>query len=177
MKTLLVLTILSLSSVAFAQDKAYSPKAADWSSLLKPANYSESPLKLEFPELERRRVVNGSRVDFEHVYDVEYTELILYLESAYKEQRPVAAFRPGAIPYANVREALVLGTQSGSVVKYTIGAVDLPIRFQIELRPDREHTIVTFQNTVFSQLYSGVMPARVGYKPKDSTKQIPFRWN
>lgn len=177
MRALLVILLLAIAPGALAQEKAYSPKPSDWSSLLKPAVFKESPLKLEFREVERRRVVNGSRLDFEHVYDIEFTELVKYFDSAYKERRTFQAFRPGAIPYANVSEAQVLGMQTGSTVRYTVGALDLPIRFSIDLRPEQNYTVVTFQNAIFSQLFSGVMPVRVGYKPKDSTKEVPFRWN
>ncbi len=177
MRALLVLILLAIAPAAFAQEKPYSPKPTDWSSLLKPATFKESPLQLEFQEVEKRRVVNGTRLDFEHVYDIEFTELVKYFDEAYKERKTIKAFRPGAIPYANVSDAMVLGMQTGNVVRYTIGAVDLPIRFSVELRPEQNYTVVTFQNAIFSQLYSGVMPARVGYKPKDSTKEVPFRWN
>lgn len=175
--SIILFVVLSLSGVAVAQDKPYSPKPADWSSLLTPASYVESPLELEFPKIETRRVVNGARIDFEDVYDVDYTQLIIYLDNAYKNQTPVAVFRAGAIPYSNAKEAIVIGVQAGNSVKYTIGSRDLPLRFTIEVRPDKNHTIVTLQNAISSQLYSGLMPARAGYKPKDSTKQIPFRWN
>lgn len=177
MKFLFVALLLAMPASALAQNTPYSPKAADWSSLLKPAAYAESPLRLAYPEVERRRVTKGARMDFEHVYDVEFTELVKTLDQAYKDHTPIAAFRPGAIPYANVSEALVVGIQTGGNARYTIGALNLPLRFSIELRPEQNRTVVTFQNSIFSQLYSGVMPVRVGYKPKDSKKQIPFRWN
>ena len=177
MRALLVLILLAIAPSVVAQEKAYTPKPADWSSLLKPASFKESPLQLEFREVEKRRVVNGARLDFEHVYDIKFSDLVTYLDTAYKERKMIQAFRPGAIPYANVRDALVLGMQTGSKVRYTIGAADLPIRFSVELRPEQNYTVVTFQNAIFSQLYSGVMPARVGYKPKDGTKEVPFRWN
>lgn len=176
MKSLLLLLLL-VPSLATAQDKPYSPKAADWSSLLKPATYGESPLSLPYPEIERRRVVRGSRMDFEHVYDIEFTELVKALDLAYKEQKPITAFRPGAIPYAQVSQGIILGVGTGTNARYTVGALDLPVRFTIELRPEGNRTVVTFQNTVFSQLYSGVMPVRIGYKVKDGTKPVPFRWN
>lgn len=177
MKFLLVALLLALPTFASAQGAPYSPKAADWSSLLKPASYVESPLRLSYPEVERRRVVNGARMDFEHVYDVEYTELVQAFELAYKDRTPIMAFRPGAIPYANVTEALIVGIPTRGTARYTIGALSLPLRFTIELRPEQNRTVVTFQNSLSTQLYSGVMPVRVGYKPQDSKKQIPFRWN
>lgn len=177
MRALLILTLLAIAPAAVAQEKPYTPKPADWSSLLKSASFTESPLQLEFREIEKRRAVHGPRIDFEHVYDIEFSELVKYLDTAYKEGKPIQAFRPGAIPYANVQQAFVLGMQTGSTVRYTIGAKDLPIRLSVDLRPEQNYTVVTFHNTVSSQLYSGVMPARVGYKPQDSTKEVPFRWN
>lgn len=169
---------MALPALASAQGAPYSPKAADYSSLLKPASYKESPLQLPYPLIEARQVVNGPRLDFEHVYDVPYMQLIDELEKAFKGQEPLTMLRPGAIPYLNNAELYVMGisqTPSGDR-RIVLGMKDVALRFSFDVISDSGRSIVVIQNAIYSQLYSGVMPARAGYKPADA-QSVPFRWN
>src|SRR5690606_19108555 len=132
--------------------------------------YRESPLQLKYPLLETRQVVRGPRLDFEHVYDVPYETFVKEMTDAYENHKPVSTLRPGAIPYLNVRELFIHGVNynADNVLRLNLGIKDMPLRFSMDIVPDQNRTIVTIHNAFFSELYSGVMPARAGYKPKDA---------
>lgn len=178
MRIFLVLVVLLLSAPVVAQEKPYSARPADFSTLIKPATYRESPLQLKYTLVETRQVVRGPRLDFEHVYDVPYDTFVKEMTEAYENHQPVSALRPGAIPYLNVRELFVHGVNytGKDILRFNLGIKDMPLRFSLDVVPDQNRTIVTIHNAFFSELYSGVMPARAGYKPKDA-RSVPFRWN
>ena len=180
MRTLVIaLSAMLLASVeATAQDKPYSAKVASYSSLLKPASYRESPLQLQYTLVEARQVVRGPRLDFEHVYNVPYEQFVEEMTRAYTDQIAVSALRPGAIPYLQTSELFVFGMNEtrDRGLRFTLGLKDVAMRFSFDVTPDQNRTVVTIHNAVFSELYSGVMPARAGYKPKDA-ESVSFRWN
>ena len=169
--TMMFLLLLAFTNSVFAQDKPYTPKAASVGTLIQSSSYQESPILLSFEELERKTVVNGRRLDFEHTYKVAYSEILDYFIAAFKEQKEISALRPEVVPHFVVGIA-----PAGDTARFTLGSKEIPIRFTIDVRPDGYNSVVTVQNAVFSQLFSGIMPARAGYKPTDA-KEVSFRWN
>lgn len=171
------LLLVFVAVPAFAQDKPYSPKAASIGQLINLANYQESPIQLQYEELNRTTVTNGPRLDFEHTYAVEFGEFVETFAKAYQEHTAVTALRPESAPHIKDTTIFVVGMNKPSdTARFTLGSKSIPLRFTIDVRPDGDNVIVTVHNAIYSQLFSGIMPARKGYLPTDS-KEVPFRWN
>ncbi len=175
---ILIAAALSMSLPASAQDKPYAPKAASVSSLIQPSSYDEPPVRFDYPEVAFRQVVNDGRADFEFVYDVPVSEFVQRYTDAYHGKEVVLEASERAFPNAKTRELYIvgLGTNPDGTQQFTLGAQYIPFRINFWVEPDGNRTVVTIRNAVFSILHSGVMPARVGYKPVGA-EEIPFRYN
>ena len=178
-----ILPVLFLATLWAANahaDTPYSPKKSSPSALIQGAMYDRVPIKLlQWNVTGTRSVVKGSRLDFEQSYDVPYWDMVAFFEDAYKNKKAVSILDPDVFPNAKNPELKVYGTHSrGDATFFTLGHPDLPYRFQLEIRSDdQSNAVVVIQNAVYSAIYSGTMPARIGFKPAGKAAEIPFRWN
>lgn len=171
--------VSAVSTAAFAQ-QPYSPKKLSPSDVIQPATYERVPIRLPNYEVtSTRSVVDGNRLDFEQSYNVDFWDLIEFFESSYKERKPVSVLDPAVFPNANAPDLIVYGKHNtGGVANFTLGHPSLPYRFNLIVRSDdQSKAVVVIKNAVFSLIYSGLMPARAGFKPAGKTDEIPFRWN
>lgn len=181
MKNILVVIALASALVPLqlnAQDKPYAAKPASVSSLIQSASYDEPPVRFDFPEIASRQVVNDGRADFEIVYDIPVEDFVKRYTDAYHNKEIALQASERALPNARTRDLYIIGlaTNPDGTRQFTLGAEQIPFRINFWVEPDGRRTVVTIRNVVLSILHSGVMPARVGYKPVGAD-EIPFRYN
>lgn len=174
------LLVSMLAPAVTSAETPYSPKKSSPSALIQHAVYDKVPIRMtQWNVTGTRQVVNGKRLDFEQSYDVPYWDMVQFFEDAYKNKQAVSVLDPDVFPHAKNPELKVYGTHSkGDVTFFSLGHPDLPYKFELQIRPDdQSKAVVVIQNAVYSNIYSGTMPARVGFKPAGKTAEIPFRWN
>lgn len=177
----LVLTSLALllfvSAPAVAQETPYSPLKRQPSDLISFPGYDRSPLKLEFSELRRERVLNGTRLDFKHIFATPYDQMIDYFVSAYHDKKQLPLIDPDSVPFTDSAELNVIGIQEKmDPARFTFGHPRIPGMITIEVVPEGSGSAVIVHNAIFSRIYSGVMPVRMPYRPRGA-KEKSFRWN
>jgi hypothetical protein len=169
--------VLFAASPALAQDTPYSPLKRQPGDIINFPGYDRSPLRLEFNELRQERVLNGSRLDFKHVYAVPYEEMIDYFVNAYHDKKKLMVIDPDVVPFTDSAEMNLLGIQEKQdPARFTLGHPRIPGMITIEVVPEGSGSAVIVQNVVFARIYSGVMPVRADYTPRGA-KSLPFRWN
>ena len=173
------LLVMFATATAAAQTP-YSAKKMSRSQLIKMATFDRAPVKLEYPLISTRQAPDTrGRMNFEQTYDIPFTEFMETMEAAFKGKKPMSALDPARFPYAKTPQLIVYGFgQTGDGTRQiTLGHKDVPFRVLLHIVPDEQNRAkVVIRNTVFSSIYSGVMPARTPFRPVGSDP-VSFRWN
>lgn len=179
-QTTILVAAMLLSASAIAQEKPYSPKAAEYSSLIQMPGFESVPVAWDFPEVETRTVVTGSRLDFQVIYDVPVDEFVkFHIED--QGERTVARVNERAFPNIASRDLFLFGkgNSPGGAKNFTLGSKKTPYRVSVSVEADPvdpSRTMVTVKNMLLSRTASAIVPARVGYLPSGAN-EIGFRYN
>ncbi|RAL24646.1 hypothetical protein DL240_00100 [Lujinxingia litoralis] len=174
---------LTLAGVpTFAQsppesDTSYAPQMVPEHQLLVTSGFSRSPLSFPWDLLSSREVAREGRVDFEHVYDIPFSQVRTEVESTYLGRKDFAGVTPEAVPHSDVGHLRIIGMELGQTrARLRLGHPDIAPQFSVELEADGRQTRVLIENTTSNPFYSGFTPARAPFEPAGAAP-IPFRWN
>lgn len=169
--------LLFAATPAIAQETPYSPLKRQPSEVINFPGYDRSPLKMEFTEVRRERILNGTRLDFKHVYNKPYADMIDYFVSAYHDKKKLPLIDAETVPFTDSPELNIIGIQEKmDPARFTFGHPKIPGMITIEVVPEGSGSAVIVHNAIFARIYSGVMPVRAPYHPRGSKHQS-FRWN
>lgn len=143
--------------------------------------FDKSPLILPFTQVSVDAVLPDAyqpSQDFQHVYDASYEDVIAFFESEDARKNGVQIFDTSIFPEAKGLEVIVFGSQKeGNGMQYRMAHRQLSRDFTLIVEPLNGQTRVTFKNVVLTNVSSGVMPARAGYKATTFKEPVPFNWN
>jgi hypothetical protein len=158
-----------LATVSFAQDgKPYTPREYPRSELIDFGTYDSPPLEFDFEMIDVKQQPEDTHVNFVMTLNADYATVVNYFKDAYTNQTPAARIAPGIMPFQTARELVVVGHTSvdpTAQAGFTLSGKEMTRRFTIEVNDDAGKTILTMKNIVMSRLFSGVVPARTGFKP------------
>ncbi len=175
---ILLISLALLPASAAAQDTPYSPKQIPRSKLIDMGDFSRSPLQLPWTPI-RVTTLNNTHgsLDFEHLLNQPFEEVMEYFRSNYHAKKPVVSLSPEVMRYSKVTELHVHGFDDNqNEAKVTLGFINLPRNFFIKVQRHGNQTKLTVLNTAHTQEFSGVMPARAPLRPHGANP-IAFRWN
>ncbi len=172
----LLVFVLCLPATAMAGDDApYSPAKFSVDELIVTDRFSQVPLIFPWEQVSSDRINNRGRMDFEMIYDIDYDAVNAAVTGAYEENDPIIGLDPEALPYTEIDQLRVMGTQLGqSSGRFTVGHPDLQTTLTVDFEPDGERTRVIVQNGMRTRQFSGFVPARVEFQP-EGAESVPFR--
>ena len=166
-----------VAAPAMAQEAPYEGKRASIEELIDEGTFDRSPLKLPFKETSQRAVTSDfGRLDFEHHYEATFNDVVALFDASFKGNKPLAILDPKASPVGDTQVAVVGTSQSGDSTIFTVTTNRSKKHFNVEIKPVAGGTIVVVQNMVITDLHSGMVPDRVGFKPVDAPV-VNLRWN
>ncbi len=174
----LLISLTLLPTLAAAQDTPYSPKQIPRSKLIDLGDFSRSPLQLPWSPVRVTTMSNThGTLDFEHLLNEPFDEVLAYFQTNFNAQKPVATLSSDVMRYSKVTELFVHGFESNPHhSKITLGSLKLPRNFFIKIERQGNQTKLIVLNSAHTQEFSGVMPARAPLRPVGANP-IAFRWN
>ena len=174
------LLITSTASSLHAETP-WSPLKPNISAYVTDGIFEKSPLILPFTQVSVEAIMPDAyqpSQDFQHVYDAPYDQVIAFFESEDARKNGVQIFDTNILPEAKGIEVRVFGSQKeGNGMQYRMAHRQLSRDFNLLVEPYNGQTRVIFKNVVLTNLSSGVMPARAGYKAATFDEPVPFNWN
>lgn len=172
------LTLILFCMPAAADDAPYAPQESSIDDLIKVEVFDASPIAFPWERVSAQRTTSdGSRMDFELIYDVNYGTVYDELSTAYSEADDLITLEPEALQYTSIDGLRLMGhqldTDGGRI---TVGHPDVNPSFIVDIEPDGQRTRIVVQNLLRTTHYSGFVPARVDFQPIGADA-IPFRWN
>jgi hypothetical protein len=164
-----LLVSMTLTSVGFAQDGApYAPHQHSRSELINFGTYDSPPLEFDLKVVDVKQQPDGPHLNFVVTVDDDFASVVEFFQNAHREQTPAARLAPGIMPSQSTRELLVVGhstVDGASPWGFSLSGKQMSRRFSVDVSDEGGKTVLTMRNLVISQLFSGVVPARVGFKP------------
>jgi hypothetical protein len=173
----IILATSMLIPAALLAQSPYAPLAPEPAVLLTNGRFERSPIKLPFPQDNVSSISRNNRIDFEHVYNVPFSDVMAWLRDPKNNKDGFELIDPAVYPAAagyKFKLTTSLNANGGALV---FEHPTLSRRIILDFAPRGAQTIVTFQNQVLTDLFSGVMPARQGFIPAGVDTIVPFRWN
>ena len=168
---------LSFAQTPLSEGESYAPQMAPMGELLVTTQFSRSPLNFPWERVSAREVGRDGRIDFEHVYDIPFSEVRTFVESAYLQRTEFVEVDPDAVPHTEVKQLRVIGMELGqSYARLNLGHPDVAPQFSVEMEADGRRTRVLIRNSTSNPFYSGFTPARAPFEPAGAAP-INFRWN
>jgi hypothetical protein len=175
--TLLLMMVASPAMAQSSAEVAHTPKVYPRAELINFGTYDKAPLTFEWPVVDVRQEPIGNRLQFVITLDVDLTSAVDFFEGAFADQDPVATLAPGVLPFNTERDLVVVGhSASGNPASFTLSGTGTTRRFTIKLTGEGSKTVVTLDNRMSSQLFSGVVPPRVGFQPAGASV-VNFLYN
>jgi hypothetical protein len=168
---------LCLAPSALMAQSPYSPLAPDTAKLMTTGRFERSPIKLPFPQDNVASVARNSRQDFEHIYNVPFTEVMAWLQLPQNNKDGFEIIDPAVYPAAAGLKFKLMSAVSPTGGTLVFEHPTLSRRIILEFIPRGAQTAVVFQNQVLTDLFSGVMPSRQGFIPAGVDTIVPFNWN
>lgn len=172
--------ILTTATLAVAQTP-WSPLKPNMSKYITDGIFDKSPIKLPFTQISVETITPDSAQtsqDFVHVFDAPYEEVITYLNSEDARKYGIEIFDTSVFPEAKGIKVRAIGSkQEDGGLELRFAHRKLSRDVLLLIVPQNGQTHITFKNLVLTNISSGVMPARAGFKGDSLPNEIPFNWN
>lgn len=174
----MIVLICCVPLTAAADDDApYSPHHFSVGELVITDRFDEPPLAFPWNQVASERSADRGRMDFELVYDVDYTTVRDDLQEAYDNAEGIITLEDEIFGYVEVDDEEMhlagIGLQDDGG-RITVGHPDMEPMFLVDVEPDGSRTRFTIHNSLRSRQFSGFVPSRVEFQPAGADP-VPFR--
>jgi hypothetical protein len=177
---LCIVPMTFLTSPASAQDaQPYAPREYSRSELINFGHYDHPPLVFDFETIDVEQQPEAKHVNFVVTLDADFATVIAYFTDAHTNQTPAARIAPGIMPFQTMRELKVVGlthANANNPAGFTLSSKAMTRRFTVEVSDKGGRALLTMRDVVMSRLFSGVVPARSGFKPAGA-KSVGLLYN